>query len=412
MFYKLSNAGLRMASLGIKMLFMLYMGKYLGLYDLGTYGLVAAIVALSIPLLGMQLEYVISREIIGENDEHQAILLKDELIFYMSNYGFLIFGCIILWPVLADSFDSSIIIYTLILCILEGISTLATATLTSLQRPIIGNIVFFIRSSLWVIPVVILGLIDETYRNVDIIFQFWIGGALLSLVFAAFILKYLPWIKAFQAKTDWRRILKNVKKALPLWGAAVCLAGATYLDRFVVESFLDREFVGIISFYSAFIVAIAALTGSSVFSFSYPRMIALHKDGNHAELYALTKSTTIQAGIWALGLSLIIGLFIPVLGEMIGRPEFATYKAVFYIMLLGVVIRTTTQSLQFLSYAQHDDWVVWTGNLVFLLSSLCSALILIPLLGFIGAGYSAIISALCLSLWRLYYMKPEPAAPA
>ena len=403
MVYKLFNAGLRLTSLAIKMMLMLYMAKYLGLYDLGTFGLVSAIVALSIPLFGMQLEYVTSRDIINQNDQTVSILIKEEVLFYLLNYLILIILCICALTFFEWPLGQHIIFYTVTLCILEGLSTVATANLTSLQRPIMGNVVFFIRSSLWAIPVMIFGFFDETYRQIDIIFQLWIAGVFLSLLFTIFVMRNLPWTDAFATAVNWQRVRDNIRKSLPFWGGALCLAGAVYVDRFLIEFFLDREFVGIISFYSSFVVAIAALTGSGVYSFSYPKMITFFKEKQFEELTNLTKQSAIHAAVWSVGLSLIIAIIIPLLGLFIHRPEIHDHRYVLYVMLVAVCIRTISKSLEFLLYARNQDSVIWTSNLIFLISALFFGMTFLPAFGFIGIGYSALASAFMMALWQSYH---------
>ncbi len=331
-----------------------------------------------------------------------ALIIKDEFLFYTLNYLFFVIIGICAFPLLIDHFSSAIILLTLALCVIEGFSTLITAKLTSLGRPIMGNVVFFIRSSLWVFPFILFDQFYESYRSVEIILIFWTGGALLSLLFGVYLWRHFPWAAALKAKTQWLELLHKTKTALPLWIAGICLAGANYFDRFFVEFYLDRELVGVISYYGSFLIAVNALVGSGVFSFGYPKMISHYKSERIQEFLDLTKSTALQAFFVALFLSCLIGFAAPLLGDFIGRPELYDYRMVFYIMLIGGIIRVTSQSLEFYFYAKHIDWPVWSANFVLLTTSILSSVFLIPVYGLIGAGYSVVIGALCLAVWRLF----------
>lgn len=402
MVQKLFNIALRLTTLVTKLGLILYITKFLGLHDLGTYGLVAAFVALSIPLIGMRLEYVFSRDIVDKDDQEAARIIKDEFLFYGLNYMVTGLLCVAFSSLFLSYFSKEIFFYMILLCILEGFSTLMTAKLTSRHRPIMGNIVFFIRSALWVFPFVILAYIDETYRTVETILIFWLIGNVLSLVFGLYLWKDLPWLATLKEKTDFRLILSKVKVALPLWIAGVCLAGSNYVDRFIVEHFLDRELVGVISFYGAFLVAINALVGSGVFSFSYPKMISFSNKNQKEELKSLTQQTTRHALFVSLIISISIGIAVPVLGMLIDRPELGLYKAVLYIMMTGGIIKITSQSLEFYFYALNKDWAVWSANLVLLSIMLIASILMTPVFGLYGVAYAYLTSCVGIAVWRLY----------
>jgi len=65
------SLGLRLASLGGKLVLSLYMGKVFDLAELGLYGLAFGAVMLAIVLLGFRIDYIVSREIAGFSPERQ-----------------------------------------------------------------------------------------------------------------------------------------------------------------------------------------------------------------------------------------------------------------------------------------------------------------------------------------------------
>ncbi|PCI57307.1 MAG: hypothetical protein COB36_03325 [Alphaproteobacteria bacterium] len=399
---KLFNVSLRMGSLAIKMLLMLYMGRYLGLYELGTYGLIAAYVALSIPLFGMRLEYTISREIVGLPPSELVIKLRDEFLFYIFNYMFLIVGCLLWVLLLSPDLGLKIIFFTVILCILEGLSTLACSNFVALGRPILSNFIFFLRSSIWVIPAIALGLYDPSFRTVETIIVLWLSGVILSLLMTAYVWRELPWRETLSIPFDTRLLYLNLKKIYPLWISEISMVAAININRFVVEYYLDREFVGIISFYGAFTVAISSLLASGIFAFALPKMITLQKEKAFTELIVLTKSITVHAIISAIMLSLVIGIAIPILGDFMERPEFREHALVLWLMLIATCLTLLTASLQHLSYARHQDWAIWGGNYILLVLSATLNIMMVPIFGFVGVGYSAVLCAIIHGVWRVY----------
>ncbi len=399
---KIFNMSLRLSSLAMKMLLMLYMGKYLGLYDLGTYGLIAAMVALSIPIFGMRLEYIISRDIVDLPPKDLVIKLRDEFLFYISNYIFLILGVLIWFLIIEPEIAIKIILFTILICILEGISTVACSNLIALGRPIFSNFVFFLRSSIWVIPAIAFGVLNPSFRNVETILILWATGSLLSIIATIYVWRKLPWHYALTTKFDKNLLYSNIKKSAPIWVGEICMVTSIYINRFVVEHFLNREYVGIISFYGAFTIAIYSLIASGVFAFASPKMIAMHKNKEFENLISLTKKITLQSTIFAVFLSIIIGVAIPIIGDLIDRPEFREHAIVLWLMLISTSISISTSSLHHLSYARHQDWAIWGGNLLLLFLSFIVNILMISNFGFIGVGYSSITIIILISIWRIY----------
>jgi len=399
---KLFNAGLRLGSLSFKLVLTLYMGKYLGLTEMGTYGLVAAYVAIAIPLLGFRLNYVVSREIVAITDFDLVRKMRDQAVCYALNYLVAILGVAIMVVGSYGGLDQGILLYTLGLCILESIAAITSGNLISLGRPILSNVLFFIRSALWVVPVIVLGVLDPVYRTADFIFLMWLGGIVLSLIGTWIAWRKLPWLEGSKSPIDWDWIKVSIKRCIPIWFGGVAAAISGNLDRFIVEVNLGRDFVGIISFYSSFILAISALLASGVFAFGYPELIRLYKDKAYLAFREETRKITLQAAFMAGVISLAMAIGIPMLGKYFDRPEFIEHAPVFWLMLISVWMKSSTESLYYVLYAWSEDRMIWSTSLMFLGLALTCNIILVPIYGFIGVGYSAVLTATFLCGWRIY----------
>lgn len=409
---RLFNVFLRLSSLTLKLLLTLYMGKYLGLSDLGTYGLAAAYVAISIPILGQRLDYVVLREIVDLPELELASKMRDQAILYLSNYIGLIFivvGCFILIP---TSIDKSLAALITCLAILESFASITSANLVSIKRPILANLLFFIRSSLWVIPVICLGLYKNEFRTDNVIFIFWLGGVLLSLIITFIIFRKLPWQKTKEIPVNWHWIITSIKSIWPIWLSGICAALATNLDRPIVENLLNRDLVGVLSFYASFVVAIYALLSNGIFQFGYPLLVDLYKKQKIQEFFALFRTMSLQASLSTAGMAIVIGIAIPYLGIHLDRLEFAEHAHVLWLMLFAAWIKGSSEGLYYVQYARHQDRDIWIGNFILLIFSLSLNVGLITWLGFIGVGYSAVLTTAIFSFWRVYsvlkYHEPPP----
>ena len=255
----LCNVLLRLGSLGFKLLLTIFIARYLSLGEMGTYGLITSVLAIAIQLLGMRLDYRVVREIVDANPLTIATLIRDEIVFYCLNYGVLILagiGAVFLFP---GMMDYKIILVTVVLSVLESLCTVTSTNFIYLKRPILANLLFFVRSAAWVIPLVGLGFFFPVFHSLGAVFILWFIGILFSLLITAYMLRHLPWKQAIQTKVNWTRIFDDVKLCLPIWLGAVGAVGAANIDRFIVEYSMTREMVGVLGFFSSFAAAVSAL---------------------------------------------------------------------------------------------------------------------------------------------------------
>lgn len=405
MILPLFNASLRLTSLGLKLILTLYMAKYLGLSDMGTYGLVAACAAISIPFLGFRIDYVVMRDLVDKPELGVAVLLRNEIVFYLINYCVVAVLAVLIFYSGLMHIDRQIFFFSLVIALLESFTTITSSNMGSLKKPITGNFLFFIRSSLWVVPVIAMGWYDPAYRTANFIFSAWIGGLILSLIMNAFVWRKMPWAEAMQVPLDWPWIWAAVRNTLPIWLSGISAALAANIDRIVVETYLTREMVGVASFYGSFVVAISALLSSGMYAFKYPHLIAHFRANEKAEFRKLTRYLLINGALISAALCVVIGITIPWLGTHFNRPEFATYATTLWLILFSTWLKTTTDGLYYAQYARHQDRDIWIGNFLLLLPSLAFSYLLVPRIGFIGIGFSAVIAAIVLASWRVYSVK-------
>lgn len=402
MLLRLFNIGLRLTSLATKLALTLYMGKYLGLADMGTYGLVAAVVAISIPLLGFRLDYIVSREIVDMPADKLACKMRDQIVLYGLSYAAMAALMILTLFAMPDKFNPHIFLFTVSLCILESLATITAGNFVSLKRPVLSNTLFFIRAALWVFPVIGLGIWDEQFRNAETVFACWLGGLLLSLTVTAFFLKPLPWGTAFRTPVDWLWIRQGLSSCMIVWIGTICMIAAGYVDRFIVEFYLGREYVGIISFYGSFIIAVSSIVHSGIFAFSFANLISLKNNGAWKEFHSIIQKMLWQSTASTAFICLAIGIAVPFMGDLFSRPEYREHEEVLWLMLAGIWVKTLTEAYHYGLYAYHRDKALWFGSLAQLAVAIVATIITIHMMGFIGAGISSLISSTFISVWRYY----------
>ena len=120
-----------------------------------------------------------------------------------------------------------------------------------------------------------------------------------------------------------------------------------------------------------------------------------------------------HAALFAGLTALAIGLMIPPLGKIFHRPEFGEHAVTLWLMLLGVWIKLNADMQYYVLFARRQDTAIWVGDLAYLLPALGGNALLVPLFGFNGIGYAAILSAIFLFIWRSWHVKnfsyPQPS---
>jgi O-antigen/teichoic acid export membrane protein len=381
---------------------MFVLGKWFELNELGTYGLVASFVAIAIPLLGFRFDYIISREIINLTEPKIAIRMRDQVLVYGFTYVVMIVACLYFWQSAFDINRSSIITYAVILAILESLATLGMTNLISLNRPIVANILFFIRSSAWIPFFLVFIYVFPSGKKIETILSFWIFAIALSLIINLWLFRKMLCKSIFTIPFDIKSFVSCFKECLPLWISSISVAAVANLDRFFVEIYLGRDLVGIASFYSSIVVTLPAILNSSVLFFIYPSMVSANNNGDNEQFLRLFrnmfKKTFSLTTILSLGL---IG-FVPLIAVALGKYEFTKYLNVLWLIIFASWMRCTSEPYYYYLYAKNMDRQIWLSNLIVLLISSISNYYFVSFLGLIGIGLSGVVSSFSLFLARRY----------
>ncbi|MFA6279336.1 MAG: hypothetical protein WC612_00900 [Bdellovibrionales bacterium] len=399
---KIANVLLRVVSLAAKLALSLYMGRYLGLSDLGVYGLVFSVVTISTIVLGLRVDYVVVRDLVDCNPLEAMRKMRDQTLFYGLNYVvFALFG-LVLVLFHAVSFKLACVIF--MIAVLENLTNIFTTNLVSLGRPILATGLFFVRSGLWSLFVVGLGLTFPAFRSVQAILVAWALGEAVSLVWTLWVFRRYPWREALRFPVDRVWLTQAIYKSLPFWLSSLGATVAGSVDRFVVSHYLGLESVGVITFYGSFSAALLSLVHSGFYSFSYPRLIAHYREGQISAFWKETRYMVVEVALFVTLASVVLGVGIPYSAQFFGKPAFATEAVTLWLMLLSVLILSLTQALYYVLYARHQDTSLWMGGLLILIPAVLGNFFFVPIMGLVGVGYSAVLSSSLLLVWWLFFV--------
>lgn len=409
---RLLNTLLRLTTLSAKLGLTLYMGLYLSLSDIGTYGLVFGVVMILTTVLGFRFDYIIARDLVRTTPVAAVTKMRDQMLFYIMNYFALALIAVAVMKTSVTGIDSRMLFYILALTVTNSYVDFTYVNINSMERPLLANMLYFIAAGLWCVLAIGLGIVAPSFRNVDTVLTAWFLGNLLYVVATFLAWRKMPWHELRGSAINWRWIRDGIKKSCLIWLGSLGFAAGTYIDRFVVMHFLGLEKVGIAAFYFSFAAATLTLVQAGVLSFVYPRLVAMHREGDRTGFRHEMRQATVHVALFAGLIAAGVSIAVPLLGQSFHRPQFVDNATVLWLMMAGVWIRCNADTLYQVLFARHQDRAIWLGNMLYLVPMLVCNAVLVPLIGFTGVGCSAIISSLFLLLWRGWHVsKPCTSDP-
>ena len=228
----------------------------------------------------------------------------------------------------------------------------------------------------------------------------WVAGTLLSIALNLFVLQVGSW-PSFKARAfDRASIIAAVRSSVFVWIGALCLVAGSYLDRFVLATYLTLSDVGVATFYTSFSTSVLTLVTSSSLVVASPQLIRLAGGQRWAELHHDLRKLGRTVALLGLALCTSVTVLLPLIGRLLGKAELSEFSLALALIMAATWIRLNAETAFYGLYALHADRPIWVGNLLFLVPSLLLSLLLIPHLGLVGLGLSTLASSLFLFWYR------------
>jgi O-antigen/teichoic acid export membrane protein len=399
------NMGLRGSTLVLRFALSFYIVKFMGLEAAGIYGLALGVVNAAPAILGWGLNYFIARDVSGKTSGVAGLYMKTRLLvtvtslIAMTAIG-LIAAYFIGHPVIP--------LYFLILLVvwLETISCDIHVPLIAQEMSSQANVLFFLRTSSWILPVIGLGLAFESFRNIETIMAAWSMGYILMFTGLFFFLRNWPFRRILQAPMRLRWVKKRMRKAWLIYISDMSNVGLVYADRYIVSLLLSLSLTGVYTFYWSLANALQTLISTAVLQVAIPALFKAYNTGSMKEwrevmIWQFTKTAAV-----AFGLGAAIFVSGNILVHLMNMPELGQHQVMFALLLLTAVVRSCTDLMGLGLNSLRKDGHYAFVNLSSVLLSIGMSFVLISTFGFIGAGLSAFFTALVTAsisstmLWR------------
>jgi O-antigen/teichoic acid export membrane protein len=408
---------LRGFTLASRFLLSVLLARMLSPGEMGQYGLITAVLAFALLATGLEFYSHTLREMVPASPAKRAQIIGDQVALGL--VAFLVIGAVVGIAVLAGQFPLWLAPWFLLILATEHVSLEATRILIITSRPIRAYIGVFLRGGIWVYAITPLMLAEPSTRSLGTVLSWWTFGGVLSILFAAFSLRELPWRELRNKRPDWKWIGAGLRTARPFMLTAVGALTISYVDRFMIDGIVGRSALGIYTFYSTIAIGLLSL-GASISQQFLPKIIVGFASGVEAYQKVIRSFFWSMLGVAGGLIALAAAIIVPLL-MFLQLKGYAESVGVFFLMLPGVLLRVLADVPSYALYAARADRDLLVCNLGAAVISVALNLIFIPVMGIYGAALSSCAASALLLLGltllttrriRNYRMEPSAAALA
>jgi O-antigen/teichoic acid export membrane protein len=396
---KASLVGLRAINSVGKFALSLYMLRYIGLADVGVFGLLIGAATVIPAVFGFGLSDWTARQLVDLQRNEAIARITTRLAFTVGIHAL---GQPLIWIAnawLGYPIPSSLVVPIALILFLEHLGANSYGALLARGRVIFASILLFISSGFWPLLAIGIGLIFPSARTLEFILWTWLGGlsfmTALLLIFAAQNNR----LRAVRLRVGW--LISGIRGGVPFFLTDIGAVGNLYFDRFLVSALLGLELTGVYIFFWSAANAMHTLVVYGVVHPLVPKLVrsANNKDANafKSERNAIVREAVVWTALLSAALCVMIYFVVPLLG----RPLLEQSMAIFWLILIATLLRMAADGVNFGLYAVRRDQAMAVVSLGGVAASAALNAVFIPLMGLTGAGlaYIAIAAAM---LWLRY----------
>lgn len=393
---------LRGLSILAKLALTVLIGREMGLDDLGLFGLISAAVIL-VPALGsLGLMSLVGRDLVSHQPPE---IVRDLKHYCLAVAIFYLLATVPLMLLASASGGSATVVgLTLVLILLEHLSSDTITILNNLGRYLLANVILFIKSGAWMVVFIVgLWLLPEI-ATMESLLLFWAAACLACVAVFFAVTRHWPWWTAGMATPvlGWYRA--RWRQATLLLLNDVSNNAALYVDRYVIVLFLGLEASGIYLFFWSAINAAFSVVQTGVVAAYRRRLIAAH-GGSPSEFRTAFRSIFRQSLILTILLAVGLVIVVPLVLPLLDQPEAMPFVPLLWVLIGFLFVRVGFDLAGQGLYAAHRDRTLVATAIALLPASLVCNVALLPPLGLYGAAIAGIASTAMILALRFHSLR-------
>lgn len=398
------NLALRLLSMGAKFLLIAGIAKSLGTESLGEYGLFTVAITILLYFIGFDFYTFSSREILGKEHEHQKWLFRDQFVFHILSYLLVLPLVFLLY--LSNIVPIEHILVFISVLILEHFSQELYRVFVLLSKSLMANFLLFIRTGLWCYVAILAWALDiNSTKNLEFIYASWAISSFLSIIVSLAIL-YRIYGDFWSLKNiNWNWIKTGVVISLPFFIGTICYKLIEFSNRYVIDFYETKRDIGIFVFFSSIANASQVLIYTIVVMIFYPKMISLYNQKKMDELNKLKNKFYIEVIFYSVLAIFMAWLFIDIVLIYMNKAELKEYKDMLWVLLISSLFINLSYVPHYQLYIHKKDKLIRNITIFITIISIPLNIILIKLLGIMGAAYSYGAIFIIMYITKYFYAK-------
>jgi O-antigen/teichoic acid export membrane protein len=395
----------RAAITAAKFLLSIYTARYLGLADLGIYGLLVAGTTIVPAIAGFGMTDWIVRRIVDLPSEQAMPLMASRSSLTICVH--LVVQPLLLLAdfLLGEPVPLGLAALAGLILMLDNLNSEASDMLVARRHVLLANGLTFLRTGLWPLLVIAVGLAFPQTRTLEALL---IGWAAMLVVTSFILLGLLAQRGRWRhMHPQWGSYLPQLAGSRALYVKDVSSTLGIFFDRFIISMFLGLELTGVYTFFWSIANVVHSLALVGILLSQLAPLLSAGRKVDKTEFHAIERGMQIEIGAWTLLLSLGIAVATPVLLPYLGRPLLENYLVVFWMILVATILRVAADGYGYALLALNRDSEIAIIAFVGALASAVLNAILTPLAGLWGAATAYVITAAGLLAIRYYLTRPQ-----
>lgn len=398
------SIGLRGASAAGKFALSLYMLAFLGLAELGVFGLLVAAATAAPAVLGFGVGDWTTRHLVGLPSSRALQLAATRLAFTVVVHGIVQPIFWIINALIGEPIPSRYVVLVALILLLEHLAADSHGPLIARGRVLLASLNLFIRSGLWPITVITIGLLYPPARSLTWVLATWVVGLTMMMFVLAFAtLRDGRW-RWLRLRWSWLR--DALRHCWPLYLSGLGTAGSLYADRFIISSFVGLELTGVYVFFWSAANVVHSIAFYGTFHPRVPTLVAAAQSDDVRAFRRRLVHCQIETMAWALLLSAMLWIAVDLFVKVANKPQLSAHSAIFIWIILAMLLRILADSYHFVLYALHRDRTIAIVNLAGAAGSAILNALLVSTLAVAGAVAASIVTATGLLVSRLLLSRP------
>ena len=388
---QLTLLGVRAGGTTAKFFLAIYTARYLGLADLGIYGLLVGATTIVPAVLGLGMTDWIVRKIVDLPRAEALPMIASRLGLTLSIH--LVVQPLLLAAdvLLGEPIPLRIAMLGGGILLLENLGAQAADLLIARRRVFLAYWLTFLRMGFWPIPVMAIGLLYPETRTLEFILLGWLAMLAVSgLILLGLLVPEGRW-RHMRPRRDF--LFQELHGSLTLYIKDVSSTISMFLDRFLISLFLGLELTGVYTLFWSIANVMHSLAVYGVGKAELPLLIASGQNANAAEFRAVERRLQIEVGSWALLMTLVMAVATPLLVPFLGQPLVRENLPIFWIVLAATLFRVAADGYGFVLFALNRDRAIATIAVAGALASAGMNVVLTPLAGLWGAAMAYAITS-------------------